>query len=70
MDVPTTRAVCFGCNKGAIATGKAIAVADVDGLSHQCDSGTYLTNRQLKARVPGNIEARPSVYGLCISYRS
>ena len=27
MDVPTTRA--FGYNKGVIATGKAVAVADV-----------------------------------------
>ena len=73
MDVPTTRA--FGYNKGVIATGKAVAVADVTASPTNATSGTYLTNRQPKARVPGNISDRswhlavllPSFVGLLYS---
>ena len=54
MDVPTTRA--FGYNKGVIATGQAVAVADVTASPTNATSGTYLTNRQPKARVPVKVQ--------------
>jgi hypothetical protein len=66
-DVPTTRAICFGCNKGVIATGKAVAVDDVTASpTNATPAPTSPTVNQKHASFRANIRARLSVYAIAM----